>query len=379
MSMSIFYMKVMSMKKHLVLLAAACSAVCLTGCKFFWEPKDALSSVAQGDDATNPVVIKIDGRPVMRKAELLEFAEQAMKANPYLSSFGITSFETAPEPIRQQIVDAMVQQKLVTCWAQEKGVQNSAEYKEAYAKIVDQVGQALLAQTFDKEIIDTVSVSESEVADKYDAMKEEMIKEPSVVKVVGASFKNEEKANVFYDLVAKKEEDSFVNLAKESKVDVQTFEPFSLDMRKKAEDVPAAVRKAVVQLGKHEFFTQAKDGDSFWVVQVVDRSEPVYASLPEVAEQLSAMVKQEKFRVVRDERINAIRSLHTVDVDQSVLGQGQDPFAALQAMLGGKGGLTPEMMEAMAAAELEGEDASAESEESGDEANAEEMSLTHSL
>ena len=344
------------MKKNLLLLAGASSILFVSGCSLFWKPKEASS--ASGGDAQDPVVVKIDGKPVLRKAEFLEFAEQAMKANPYLSSFGITSYETAPEPIRQQLLDAVVQQKLVARWGEAQGIQNTAEYKQTYAKILEQLSQALMAQTFDKEIFDTITVNDEEIAEKYENMREEMIKEPSVVKAVGVSFASEEKAQDFYERVAVKEENSFVQLAKDCKVEPVAFEALALDPRKKApEGVPAAVKRALVDLGQDQYYAQAKDGNVYWVLQVLDRTAPVYAPFEEVAEQLSSMVKHEKFKIVRDARVQEIRSKHTVDIDQSVLGTSQeDPFAALQAMLAAQGGMNPQMLEELAAAELEGEE-----------------------
>lgn len=349
------------MKKLLLLVACAGAAFCFSGCKFsslqdYFNSNGASAQAQKTENPNDPVLVKIDGKPVLRKEEFLEFAEQAMKANPYLASFGITSFESAPEPIRQQLLDAVVQQKLIACWGQAQGIENTAQYKESYAKIIDQLKQALVAQSFDKEIFDTVSVSEDEILAKFDADRDQMIKEPGSVKAVGVSFKSEEKAKVFYDLVAKKEEDTFANLAKESDTSIVDFGTISLDPRKQgADSAPMAVKRSLAALNDKEYYAQARDGEIFWVVQVVDRTKPTYFSFGEVQEQLGAMVKQEKFRAVRDARINEIRGKHTVDVDNSILGSGQDPFAALQQMLAAQGELSPEFLEELETAAQDGE------------------------
>ncbi len=350
------------MKKLLLLAACASAALCISGCKFWGQSNGNGSNggAVSHNNPNDPVLVKIDGKPVLHKEEFLEFADQAMKANPYLASFGITSYESAPEPIRQQLLDAMVQQKLIAIWGQAQGIEQTVEYKEMYAKLVDQLKQALVAQSFDKKIFDTVSVSDEEVLAKYEEMRSQMVKDPGSVKAVGVSFKSEEKANVFFDLVVNKEEDSLLNLAKESDATVVDFGSVSLDSRQPAEGIPSAVRKALVGLGEKQYYAQAKDGDIYWVVQVIDRVKPTYMSFNEVQEQLAGMVKQEKFRAIREARINEIRGGHTVDIDNSVLGSGQDPFAALQQMLASQGQLSPELLEQLSEEVQEEENRQAE-------------------
>jgi len=348
------------MKRSLLLAACASTAFCLSGCKFWGQGGEKDGGATRRDNANDPVLVKIDGKPVLHKEEFLEFADQAMKANPYLSSFGITSYESAPEPIRQQLLEAMVQQKLISIWGQAQGIEKTAEYKESYAKLVDQLKQALVAQSFDKQIFDVVTVSEEEVFAKYEENRHQMIKDPGSVKAVGVSFKSEEKANVFFDLVANKEEDSLVNLAKESDATVVEFGTVPLDSRQPVDGVPSAVRKALVGLAEKQYYTQAKDGDIYWVIQAVDRVKPTYMAFEEVQEQLSSMVKQEKFRAVREERLKEIRGHHTVDVDNTVLGAGKDPFAALQQMLAAQGQMDPELLQQLSEEVQEEEDREAE-------------------
>ncbi len=327
------------MKKILVLAAIAAGAV-TTGCNLlFWQTKTSEAVTAAGDDSTDPVLLKIDGKPMLRKGEFLEFVEQAIKANPYLSQFGISSYDNAPEPIRQQLLEAVVQQKLIAVWGQSQGLDKTAQYKESYEKLAEQLRQALIAQAFEKQIFDTVMVSDAEVRDEYERSHDRMIKDPGSVKAVGVSFTSEEKSKIFYDLVAKKEEATFNNLAKELSVDPIDLGSISLDPRSGASaTVPAVVKRALMELGENEYYAQAQDGDVYWVVQVTDRVKPTYFAFDEIAQELAAQVRHEKFKTIREARVNELRAGHTVDIDKSSLGEGQDPMALLQQLLAAQGG-----------------------------------------
>jgi hypothetical protein len=362
------------MKNNSLILASLCGVVLLTGCTQFWKKNDiknaapASRPAAQVDDATNPVLLTIDGTPVLRKAEFLDFCQQAMKANPYLASFGIVSYETAPEPIKKQLFDAVVGQKLITCWGVEKNVENSAEYQDMYAKMADQLRQALISQSFEKEIFEAITVSDEEILEEFNRSRDQMIKDPGSVTVVGVSFSDEEKAKVFFDLVARKEEATLARLAKESNVDVTDLGTISLDLRAPATaPVTVGMKRALSVLKDGEYYAQAREGNEHWVLQVVDRVKPTYLSFDEVKEQVATQVRHEKFKVVREARVNELHNAHKVEIDDSSLAGGQDPFALLQQMLAGQGGMTPEILEELQAA-AQAEEAQAE------EAQAEETS-----
>lgn len=348
------------MKNNSLILASLCGVVLLTGCTQFWKKNDTKSSsraVQAADDVNNPVLLTIDGTPVLRKAEFLDFCEQAMKANPYLASFGIVSYETAPEQIKKQLFDAVVGQKLITCWGVEKNVESSAEYQDMYAKMAEQLRQALISQSFEKEIFEAITVSDEEVLEEFNRSRDQMIKDPGSVKVVGVSFTDEEKAAVFFDLVARKEEATLARLAKESDADIVELGTISLDLRAPAAaPVTANMKRALSTLKDGEYYAQARDGDTHWVLQVVDRVKPTYLAFDEVKDQVANQVRHEKFKVVREARVNELHNSHKVEIDDSSLAGGQDPFALLQQMLAGQGGMTPEMLaELQAAAQAEEE------------------------
>lgn len=313
-------------------------------------------------DSNAPVVIKINGKPAATKEEFLEFTEQALKANPYLANFGITSYESAPAPIREQLFEAMVQQKLITQWGRDEGVANETEYQTTLKKTIEQLKQALMAQTFEKQILADVVVNANEVAQEYETNKERFIKEHGSATVVAAQLDDADAAKVLYEMVAEEQSRSLNDAAEELGAEVKEFGKVSRDPRlAMGSDIPFPVRRAVFELADDQYFGQAQDGDTHWVIQVVDRNKATYMTLEEVQPQVEDLVRNNKFRVARDERLKELRGKYTVDVDKSSLGgSGEDPLAALQAALAQHEGdgeeaddVDPEMLEQDLASDVE--------------------------
>ena len=105
----------MTMTKRMMLcVAAGVSVFAIAGCGETKQGNKHEALRADGQplapqeaaqrDPHDAALIKINGKPVVYKNEFLEFAEQAMKANPYLANFGITSYDNAPAPIKEQLL-----------------------------------------------------------------------------------------------------------------------------------------------------------------------------------------------------------------------------------------------------------------------------------
>ena len=75
------------------------------------------------------------------------------------------------------------------------------------------------------------------------------------------------------------------------------------------------------------------------MVQVTDRVKPTYFEFNEVAQEVAAQVRHEKFKTIREARVNELKAGHTIDIDKSSLGNGQDPLAMLQQLLAAQGGV----------------------------------------
>lgn len=341
----------MKTKRALKFFAGAAFALSLGGCQvsdmfssFFPQSKGGATlspadaplkpEEARTLDPSDPIVLKIDGSPVCTKSEFLEFAGQAMAANPYLAQFGITSYDTAPDPIKEQLFEAMLQSKLVVRYSTDQGIANDPEFTEALAKAMKQIKQALMMQLFDKKVLEQIVVTDEEVAAKYEEVRERFVKEHGSMVAVGAKFMSEDKAKVFHHLVVNTQEGSFEELAEEAGAQITNFGKVSQDPRLAMQsELPIPVRQAIFTLEEGQKFAQARDGDDDWVIMVTDRVEPVYATLEEVVDQVREGVRGEKFRVAREERMSEVRGKYTIDFDQTSLKSQQPDMSELMAAL----------------------------------------------
>lgn len=314
---------------------AACQAPASTGLKADPEPLSPTEAVASSH--SGPVIVSIEGRPVGYKDEFLQFAQDFIKATP-LAQFGLTDYASAPAPIKEQLFNAYVEQKLVTRWGQDEGVEHDTEYQETLQKLLARIKQELMAKTFEKRIFDGITVSDEEVQATFEIHKERFIKEQGGIEVIGAGFDADEKATVFQHLLNEGSGSSFEELAKESSGEFKDFGRISTDPRMAfTSPLPPALRAAVFSMDKKDTYTRAVDGDIHWVVKITNRVEPVYNSFDEVREQVTMGARTEKFMKERETQLQALRQKYTVDIDNGPLESENrtasmtNPFATMMA------------------------------------------------
>ncbi|MGD1997751.1 MAG: peptidylprolyl isomerase [Candidatus Dependentiae bacterium] len=287
------------------------------GLKAETEPLSPADIMEQ--NSNGPVIVKIEGKPVGYKDEFLQFAQDFIKATP-LAQFGLNDYASAPAPIKEQLFNAYVEQKLVTRWGHDEGVEHEAEYKETLNRLLARIKQELMAKTFEKRIFDSITVSDEEVRSTFEKHKERFIKEQGGLQVIGAGFDADEKATVFQHLLNEGSNRSFEELAKESSGEFKDFGRISTDPRMAfTSPLPPALRATVFSLDKNDTYGRAVDGDTHWVLKVTDRSEPTYSSFDEVREQVTMGARTEKFMQEREVQLKALREKYTVDIDNGPL------------------------------------------------------------
>jgi len=291
------------------------------------EDKPALSpEEVRAVEGSGPVLVRINGKPVVYRDEFISFCEQAIKANPYLTTFGIKSYESAPPQVQEQLIEAMVHQKLISLWGEKEKITDNAEYKETLAKMFEQVKQMLIAQTFEKRIFDTVVASDDEIEKEYEKTKDRLIKEPGSMKVIGVAFDAEEKASSVAQQIEKDANALLTDIAKAADGTIEELGSLPLDPRLAANSkIAAPLRGALFALAPEARVAQAEYEGKYWVLVVEGRTEPLYYSFDEVKGQLESMVRSEKFKAERDKQLQELRGSYTVDIDASVLGGSTSP------------------------------------------------------
>lgn len=125
------------------------------------------------------------------------------------------NFETLPKSAQKQVLEQIINKKLIANQAFKDGVEKDKDYKEALAK----VKQDLAFQVWQKNQLETLKVSEKEQKDFYDKNKEKF-QVPATLEARHILVKTEKEAKALISKLdkAKKKEDTFVELAKTKSV-----------------------------------------------------------------------------------------------------------------------------------------------------------------
>jgi parvulin-like peptidyl-prolyl isomerase len=121
---------------------------------------------------------------------------------------------------RRQVLDQLVAKELIYTDAKKTGVLNSSEFKDEYQKVQEKVKKEIAVQIWQKNQLDKVSVSSSELKKYYDDNKAEF-KEPESVRARHILVKTKEEAETLLKdlkLKGKALEQKFIELAKEKSV-----------------------------------------------------------------------------------------------------------------------------------------------------------------
>lgn len=281
------------------------------------SPTTQLPKEVKGDVA----LLSIDGKPILEKAEFENFLTQFANSNEFFRSLGA---ENIPAEIKRKIFDKVVQNKLIAYKAKQMGIPAQDEFKKTYDETVKLVTESLLVQFYEKDFLEKVAVSATEVRSNYDENKEQYIKVAGGVNVKGLKFTDKKIADGFYDSV-KKDMSGFDAKAKaHEKGDFQDFGLVSQDPRAAVHSaVPSGVREEAFKGKKVEDVALAVDGDNYWVIQMSDRKESQHFAFDEIKEQLETIVRSAKFKKELEEHLNDLRGEFTLDINNEYFAETQ--------------------------------------------------------
>ena len=263
------------------------------------------------EEARGPVLLSIDGRPVLRESDFNRHLTQMLQMNPYFRGAGP---ESLPAPLKRKFFDELSKQELILAWADKNHVEKDPEFKKSYADMKKLVKRSLLVQRFESKLFEDINVTDKEIKDHFDKEKSKFVKEPGGVLVAGIKFSDGEKATKFYNTVKGKQA-QFEELAK--KEDEENFKDFGRVSKEQqgmmGSDIPAAVKEKALSLSKLPAIEKITVGKNVWVIRAWDKQDTKFFELDEVKPQLEAMLKNNKFRDVLDARVKKLEGEFTID------------------------------------------------------------------
>ena len=287
--------------------ALALTVALLPGCAVmdFFKKKEEKSEEAKAAGA-EVTLCKINDKVVITKDDFDKRINQILQANPYFRGAGA---DMLPPQVKQNVFKRLVEEELLIHDADANKIESDAEFKKIYAEMKNLLKRSVKIQLTEKKIFDKIQIAEEELKAHFDQNKDRYVKVAGGVLVSGVKFDSDSAASAFL-ATAKANVANFEELAKQSKSG--KFREFGRVAKEAAgapmgmEATPAPIKEAALSSQSLPSVQKVKVGKEIWVIKASDRKEPVYFELSEIAEQLSGMLKNNKFK---DEYAKVVKEL----------------------------------------------------------------------
>lgn len=202
-------------------------------------------------------------------------------------------FEKLPKQTKNKILDQIVEKKLLTQKAINSGIKSDASYKEALAKVEQELSLEIWMQKESKK----VKISEKEVKDFYEKNKDKF-KVPTTLEARHILTKTENEAKDIIKALdkAKDKKEEFIKLAKEKSVGPTGPKGGYLGKFPETQMVPE-FSKAASALKKGTYSkTPVKTQFGYHVIYLEDKQPPTTLTLDKVENKIKQVLFQEKFQ-----------------------------------------------------------------------------------
>jgi hypothetical protein len=260
---------------------------------------------------------KVEGTPVVSmKGKVVitdksydnEFA-QLLEENPHLQSV----IALMPEA-KQNFLNGLVNQEVVSTWVAENKIDQSEEYKKEMERMSRSVKRMLDTKYFGLK--HPVQVSEAELTEFYDKNKDvmpDLMISRGGIKAAGVSFDKELDAKAFLAKVKEvKDISKAATLAKVNK----NFRDFKL-VNAQSLGIDAQLRDKIVETAQVPSTSIIKVDNTFWVVSATEKEQVKYRPFEQVKAGLEQYVTKEKRMQVFEAEIEKLKKEYNVVVDNS--------------------------------------------------------------
>jgi hypothetical protein len=274
-------------------------------------------------DQRGPVVVLIDGDPVLHKSEVDVYLNQMLQYYPQLKQ--AMTAETMPVSFKKTFLNKIIEQELIIAWAKKEKMEEEDSFQKSFEEAIKLVKRHLMVQEFEKSLVATIEVTDSEVRSDFNTNKSKYIKSAGGVVVSALPFEKEEDATLFLSKL-KGNESNFGMLAKNESVELKTFGRVNeeTDLR----ELPDAVKEAALKnIDSLTGVVSVKDGSLTWVMNLSDKKEAELFVFDEIKGQIEGMLRNQKFQEVLAKKMDELQNAFTVDINEEHLaGNQKSPF-----------------------------------------------------
>lgn len=301
------------------------TVVMLGGCKpvldFFKKnapccsKKNCVTTFPTESEKTGIILLNVDGKPAINEEDFNKHLMQMLQANPY---FRGASADSLPKPLKRKFFDELIKQELIIAWAEKNNVDQSAEFQKNFAELMKLVRRSLLVQEYEKKLFEEINVTDSDIKDHFNKNKEKFVKEPGSVSVQGVEFDSRTAANQFLNNVKDKNFKVVANA--DYKKEYKDFGKVTQQPTGYDASIPKEIKDKAFAINKFPSTEIVTVNDKVWVVNFAEKTEPKHFEFNEIKDQLSEMLKGNKFREILNIKVDKLRKEFTVDVNEDYFG-----------------------------------------------------------
>lgn len=278
-------------KKHLAksVLFGVVTLAFLPGCDLFKSEDKQTHESQDVSVGSDQVLLSIDGKPVLTVPEYEEQLDMARQSNQQVDML----LQMMPNAEKDFVFKGISTGKLMKAWAENKGIDQTHDFKKQRKQLHDAMDLQLYMKHFDEA--HPVKVSDSDVKKFYEEKKDAipgLMTSPGGVHMYYVRFDSKDKAEDFL----KKAEDAkdfkeFKKEAEEKKLSVAN------DVVNQKSQYSDAIKHALEGVKKFPSAHMVKVGsNSYWVLYATEKTEAAYRDLkdPAVQQGLKKMIADEQ-------------------------------------------------------------------------------------
>ncbi len=216
---------------------------------------------------------------------------------------------------RQQVLQQLIGKELIYDDAKKTGVLISKEYKEEYAKLEERMKKELAIQVWQKELLDTIKISDKELKDYYDKNKDEFNEKESVhARHILVKTEDEAKQIIaqLKPLSGEKLKEKFIELAKEKSTGPSGPKGGDLGFFTQGQMVPEFNDKVFSMKTDTVTLEPVKTQFGYHVIYLEEKKQATLRKFDEVKEFIEQRLKMEKFKTVIKEKMDALQKKATI-------------------------------------------------------------------
>jgi parvulin-like peptidyl-prolyl isomerase len=258
--------------------------------------------------ASAQTLVTVNGKPITQE----EVDQELMQATQGRFNQVPADRQAA---FREQVLKQLIGKELIYDDAKKKGILNSAEYKKEYQKLEERMKKELAIQVWQKKVLDSIKVSNSELKNYYKKNIDEF-KQKEAVHARHILVKTEDEAKKIIKelqgLKGDKLKTKFIELAKKYSTGPSGKNGGDLGYFAKGQMVPAFNDKVFNM--KKGTVTQkpVKTQFGYHVIYLEDKKPAMTRSFDEVKPYIEQRLKMEKFKDVMKKKMDTLQKKATI-------------------------------------------------------------------